>query len=210
MRRCAVDTDTSCAAATSSSVSPSIVRATKSDRSLPPSLSSSRVVARDRLAPVQIGGVRPRLGKLAGRRQRQPAPAAAARDLAAHDVDADAGQEPAHRGRLAQRADAAEEADEHLLQQVLAIGPGPEQAAQRLIDARREPIPGGQLRARIAARATPRPARRPNRRRALGPAGLGMSLAPSLISNCARIGSETGQEKAPRRGAAQSLSITRS
>jgi hypothetical protein len=42
IRRCAVDTDTSCAAATSSSVIPSIVRATKNDRSLPPSLSIIR------------------------------------------------------------------------------------------------------------------------------------------------------------------------
>jgi hypothetical protein len=66
-------------------------------------------------------------------------------------VDADAGQEPPHRARLAQGADAAEEADEDLLQQILAIGAGPEQAAQGLIDAARETVPRRQLRLRLAS-----------------------------------------------------------
>ena len=153
------------------------------------------VVAGDRLAPFEVGegsaparaGRRSAVSDSQRRRWRRPI-------SRAHDVDADAGQEPAHRARLAQRADAAEEADEDLLQQVLAIGPGTEQAAQRLVDAGREAIPGRQLRLRIAAPQRRRPARRPNRRRALALQDSECRLAPSL-SNSARIPARIGQEK---------------
>src|SRR6185312_7213136 len=52
--------------------------------------------------------------------------------------------------RLAQRADVAEKPEVDLLQQVLAIGTGPQQASQRLGAAGREAVPGFQLRRAVA------------------------------------------------------------
>ena len=193
-------------AATSSSVIPSIVRATKNDGPCRPACRAP-VVAGDRLAPFEVGEAGRGLGQITGRGQRQPALALAARDLGAHDVDADAGQEAAHRARLAQRADAAEETDEDLLQQVLAIGPGTEQAAQRLVDARRETIPGRQLRLRLAAaqRLDQRDVRIGVARLALQDTECGRRHLPSIVRACRpRI----GQEKYVSRIAAPTLRQT--
>jgi len=85
------------------------------------------------------------------RREAQPLPPASSRDLALHDAQANSSQEAAHGRRLSQRADAPEEADEDLLQEVFAFAGRSEHAAQRPIDARREAVPGLEHRARVAA-----------------------------------------------------------
>jgi hypothetical protein len=64
-------------------------------------------------------------------------------------VHGDAGQEAAHGARLAQVSDAPEKPEEHLLQQVLVLLPGPHEPPHRPIHGRREPVPGRELGARI-------------------------------------------------------------
>ena len=113
-------------------------------------LGEDRFEARERFVPLLIESIRRRqlVAGRVGRHETEPPARSSPTELRSGDPNADPDDEAAKRGRLAERGEAVEEAEEYLLNQIVEIAHA-DRAAEPPPHERRVLAPDARLRARI-------------------------------------------------------------